>query len=314
MRRLTTLPLLLVLLGGGACREGGADDPAADGAPPPPGDGGTGYPPPQGDLVPSIGNPGALDLATWNIENFPHTEDTPRLLADLVTSLELDLVAVQEIADTEAWDELVARLPHHAGLLSSHTYGDGSYQKVGFLYREDLLRLEAGALLFPGQGFDFPRPPLQVKATVLGAEPALDFLAIVLHLKAGTGSEDRQRRRDAMITLEDHVRDVVSGGTETEIVILGDFNEHLEADYAREVFAPFLDATADYRVHTDELGGDAASFIPSGRVIDHLITTAALSTQVSAGSPIIPPLDTQLGGYVDQVSDHLPVAAAVRLD
>ena len=64
-----------------------------------------------------------------------------------------------EIEDETAFEELVTRLPHHEGLLSSHTYGDGTYQKVGYIYRSDLLSLTGGALLFQNQGFDFPRPP-----------------------------------------------------------------------------------------------------------------------------------------------------------
>jgi endonuclease/exonuclease/phosphatase family metal-dependent hydrolase len=311
LRAVLRLVLALAVFLAGACQEGGVA-PGADGAPLP-GDGGTGYPPPRADLVPAIGSAGSLDLATWNIQNFPLTDETPSLVADLVTSLELDFVAVQEIANLDAWDELVARLPLHGGLLSSHTYGDGSYQKVGFLYREDLVRVEAGTLLFQDRGFDFPRPPLQVRVTVIGAAPALDFFAIVLHLKAGTGSDDRQRRTDAMVALEEHVRDLVSSGAETELLVLGDFNEHLDAEFARQVFAPFLDAPADYQVHTDELEAAEASFIPSGRVIDHLITTAALSEEMAAGAPVIPRLDSQLFGYLDRVSDHLPVAAALSL-
>ncbi|HLU66455.1 MAG TPA: hypothetical protein VKZ63_09285, partial [Kofleriaceae bacterium] len=84
--------------------------------------------------------------------------------------------------------------------------------------------------------------------------------------------------------------------------------------YAREVFAPFLDAPADYQVRTDALPESARTFIPSGRVVDHVITTAALGDDMSGAAPVIPPLDSQLGGYVDTVSDHLPVVAAMPLD
>ena len=41
-------------------------------------DGDTGYPTPRSDLVPAVGTAGALDVACWNIENFPRTADTPR--------------------------------------------------------------------------------------------------------------------------------------------------------------------------------------------------------------------------------------------
>src|SRR5690606_42157527 len=88
------------------------------------------YEPPRTDLVAPVGSGATVDIATWNIENFPADESTPSLVADLVASLDLDLIAVQEITSVVAFNELVARLPDHGGLLSSHTYGDDTYQKV----------------------------------------------------------------------------------------------------------------------------------------------------------------------------------------
>jgi hypothetical protein len=292
-----------------ACKEGGVagDEVDASSLPDPDG-GGTDYPPPRADLVPGIGTADAIDIATWNIENFPRTADTPRVMADLITSLGLDLVAVQEIASVEAFDELVARLPQHEGLLSSHQYGDGNYQKVGFIYRADLMQLDGGALLFDDQGFDFPRPPLQVAVTA----GDVTFLAISMHLKAGIGDADRDRRRAAMITLEAHVRDVVEAGSEDEVIILGDYNERVDTEEGREVFAPFLDAPGDYALRTLEPAeSGVVTYLPfGGRFIDHVITTTGLAGEMSAADPIVPPLHEQLGSY-EIVSDHLPAVASM---
>jgi endonuclease/exonuclease/phosphatase family metal-dependent hydrolase len=297
-----------------ACKEGGTDgDPSADGAPPgPDADQGGNYPPPRSDLVPSIGSAGAVDIAAWNIENFPRSADTPRLVADLVTSLGLDLVAVEEIASIEAFDEVVARLPDHQGILSSHTYGEGNYPKVGFIYNADLMHVDGGALLFDDQGYDFPRPPLQVRVTVDdGSHPPVEFIAIVFHLKAGIGDDDRARRAAAIEALEGHMRDLVGAGDD-QVILLGDFNEALDSEEGRAVFAPFLDAPSDYAVRTLGPSEDGeVTYLPfGGRFIDHIVTTAGLSGEMSASDPVVPPLDQQLPGYSD-VSDHLPVAAAM---
>lgn len=287
--------------------DGGDDGDASDGAD----DGGDVDGGPQDDLVDPIGTPGAIDIASWNIENFPADANTPALVADLVTSLALDLVAVEEIADLAAWDELVERLPDHEGILSLHEYSPGNFQKVGYLYRADLIEIDPEELLFEDDSFQFPRPPFQVRVTVPGAASGpVELIAIVLHLKAGTGEDDRERRRQAMITLEQHLRGLIDAGE--QIIMLGDYNEILTSDIGREVFGPFLDNPGLYRVRTDALAlGGGVSFVPSGRMLDHIITTAGLDDEIGASEAVIPRLDIQVNDYVDRVSDHLPVAIAL---
>ena len=93
------------------------------------------YPTPLTDVVNRVGGPNTIDVATWNLENFPMTSQTPEQVANIIASLDLDLLGVQEISDVDAFEELLARLPYHDGFLSSHTYVDGAYQKVGFIWR-----------------------------------------------------------------------------------------------------------------------------------------------------------------------------------
>jgi hypothetical protein len=269
---------------------------------------------PADDVVDPIGTDDAIDIAAWNIENFPADGNTAALVADLITSLGIDLVAVEEIADLDAFDELIELLPDHEGLLSFHEYSPGEFQKVGYIFRADLLEVDPDALLFEDDTFQFPRPPFQVRVTVPGAVggPA-EFIAIVLHLKAGTAPEDRERRRAAMVTLDQHVRGLVDAGDEN-VILLGDYNEILTSEAGRDVFAPFLDATDLYAVQTDELAqAGAVTFVPTGRMLDHIVTTTGFAESLSAGEAVIPPLDVEVPDYVDRVSDHLPVAIALPI-
>lgn len=294
---------------GAACGSGGEGEPEpVDQA-----DAGTGYPEPRDDLVPAVGTAGAVDLATWNIENFPKGVSTIAFTADLVHSMQLDLVAVQEIADVAAFDELVARLPDHDGILSSHTYGDGSYQKVGYLYRSSILRLEAPTLLFENMGYAFPRPPLQVVVHIDdGLHPPVRFVAITVHLKAGFDGDDRDRRVEAMAALADHVAGVVAGG-EDEVVVLGDYNEVLTSGGGRQAMAPWLD-DAGYVVHTDRLAqAGEFSFLPFENVLDHVVTTTGLSDELAGAGAEIPRIDQQTFNYETAVSDHLPVIIAMPI-
>jgi len=92
------------LLALASCTVQRGPDPSADASP---------DAPPNGTLVPPIGSKDTLELATWNIENFPDTTQTPKLVADLITSLDLDVVVTEEIASETAWQELLERLPEH---------------------------------------------------------------------------------------------------------------------------------------------------------------------------------------------------------
>lgn len=267
------------------------------------------YPPPRTDLVPSIGTAAAIDIATWNIENYPFVLETPAIAADLIASMDLDLIAVEEIQSIEAFDELVDRLRGYDAVLSTHTYGDGSYQKIGFIYRESLLSVEAGFLLFDND-FSFPRPALQVVVTADdGANPPIDFLAIAVHLKAGQQTEDLERRIDAAAKLEAHMRSNVDGSGDDDVVLLGDFNQ-TPGEFSGQVLAPFAAEPGRYAIRTAPLFEDGQiSHINTDRLIDHVITTSSLS----GGTTVIPRLHEQLDNDYSDVSDHLPVILSLPL-
>ncbi|MCB9561678.1 MAG: hypothetical protein H6708_14840 [Kofleriaceae bacterium] len=276
--------------------------------------GDAGFRPPRTDLVDPVGGPDTLDVACWNIEWFPKDDSTVALVADLVASMDLDIVVVEEISSVAAWDELVARLPGYAAVLSPHRYTATSYQKIGMLYREDVVTLSEPEMILATDSYTFPRPPLRVHATVAGGW-TLDLVGI--HLKAGEAPEDRQRRQSAVRALDAWMRAEIDGGGDDELILLGDYNEDLAPeDGAPEdiVLAPLLDAPDRYRFRTSALAAaHTASFIPSGALIDHIVTSAGLLDEVGDVSAVIPPLDREQPWYEQVVSDHLPVVLSIPL-
>lgn len=265
---------------------------------------------PNGDLVPPVGSDATLDIACWNLEWFPKDERTAAFVVDLITSMELDIVVVEEVASVNAWNDVLAQLPRHDGVLSSHRYSETEYQKIGVIYRSDLVTAGEPELLFTGQTYGFPRPPLKlhVSAGALGVD------LIGVHLKAGVAPEDGERRGAAMASLDAYVRAQIEGGGEDEIIVLGDFNETVDTSWGMEVMAPMLAAPDRYRFRSQEaaLAGEA-SYIPSGRVIDHVVTTAGLADEVGGARAVIPRLDQQMARYESYVSDHLPVVLSIPM-
>ena len=282
---------------------------------------GTGFPAPRTDVVPPLGSAATFDVAAWNIRNLGTTNLGQQLtdvamVADLIASLDLDLIAVEEIASIDAWNELVARLPDHEAVLSSHQYNATEYQKIGFLYRSRVLRVDDVDLLFTGD-FDFPRPPLAVRFTYDdGVRAPLTFDAIGVHLKAGRETADYDRRRAAITKLDTHLRAQVDGGGENEVVVLGDYNDVLDTAAGRQTFASLLAAPDRYSIRT-QAASDAGlvSFIPSGVILDHVTTTSGLADEAGSAVVRIPRLDRDpdVTTYRGNVSDHLPVVISLPL-
>lgn len=292
---LAVLAVTLALTGcdlqGGDGTDAGLSDGAVDG-----------YRPPLTGVVPAIGSAATLDLACWNIENFPATPDTPTIVADLITSLDLDLIVVEEIASDAAWNELIARLPEHDGVLSTHRYTPTDYQKIGLIYRRAVVSVGTPELLFVTDTYGFPRPPFRVPVTVGGL--TLDVIGV--HLKAGTADADAARRAAAARSLDTYLRARVAD--EAEVIVLGDYNETIDTAAGQTVLAPlFADDLYRFRTAAAASAG-AATFLPSGRAIDHILTTAGLDDEIGARDALVVPLGQQYSGYQRQVSDHVPVA------
>lgn len=260
--------------------------------------------PPRDDLVPALGGPTTLDLAAWNIENFPKSTRAVADVADVITSLDLDLVVVEEVASVTAWNELVALLPEHEGLLSTHRYTPTSYQKIGLLYRAGTVTVGAPELLFTGDTWAFPRPPFKVHVQAGGYE--LDLIGV--HLKAGGAPEDAERRGLAASALDGYLRAQIADGGEDEVIVLGDYNEVVTTPDGRAVLQPLLDSTR-YRVRTEPAAAAGAySFVPTpGRVIDHITTTVGLDDELGDLPAVIPTLDREVPRYDADITDHLPV-------
>ncbi|MEJ7597648.1 MAG: hypothetical protein WKG01_07045 [Kofleriaceae bacterium] len=202
-------------------------------------------------------------------------------------------------------ERVLLRLRDHAGVLSTHRYAPDSYQKIGIIYRESLVTVGEPALLFASDSFTFPRPPFSISVTVDGAT----IEVVGVHLKAGRGDEDAERRRAAVLALDTRLRTQVDGGGEPEVVVLGDYNERVVDAADREIFAPLLSAPDRYTLRTESVAQlGAISYLGfGGSFIDHITTTAALDARWSMAQIALPRVDAAISSYSSLVSDHLPI-------
>lgn len=244
-------------------------------------------------------------IASWNIEQFPKAIDTIEAARELIESQAFDLVGVQEITDVPSFVELADALPDHDFALS---FDPRAFLQHAILYRRSRVELTNVERIFVADDGPFPRDPLVADVVVrddLG-EVRFDFTLVVLHLKAGTGRDDRNRRAAATVLLDDWIRRRASG--DPDVVVIGDFNDLLRDSPSESVFGPFLIDTDFYRFLTLEAAfADEYSFIPARILLDHVLVTTDVLPEYGAGTTIALPAEDLIDDYVRRLSDHRPL-------
>ncbi len=259
----------------------------------------------------AVGSDSTIDIITWNIENFPKDgQNTIDEVAQIVSDLDVDAIAVQEIADTNAFNNLLAQLPGWDARLSPHEYSGGDYQKVGLLYNTNVVTVNGYQLLFEDDGYAFPRPAMELDVIISEGTHTFDFKMIVVHLKAYEGEENEARRRAAIDSLKNYIDSQVAQNEEKDYILTGDFNDHLEDPPEDNVFTVMLDDTAHYEFLSEPLVGFYGTYIGYNEpdLIDHtIITDDARSEYGDNGYTEALYLDYQNSDYEATVSDHRPL-------
>ncbi len=248
-----------------------------------------------------------LTLGTWNIEQFPKTATTVRAVAEVLETLDADLVGIQEIIDPQAFVQLDRNLADWKGLRVREPY---DFLAVGLLYRPDRVRVVESGPIFTDDGFAFPRPPLWARVEALDDEGrvAFDFELLVVHLKALGDERSRSRRTRACARLDTWIRTRQAGGGEQDFIVVGDWNDKLDDVPDENVFLPFLLAPERYRFLTTPLSqaGDS-SYIPFSGLIDHIMITSDALDEYGPGRTRVVYAEQDYVGYVPNISDHRPV-------
>ncbi|KPK71262.1 hypothetical protein AMJ71_07040 [candidate division TA06 bacterium SM1_40] len=261
-------------------------------------------------LVSPRGEETSLEIVTWNIEWFPREgEATVQAVRQLVEDLDIDLYAVQEIADTAAFRSLLYSLPGYDGFWSPDAYTWGDYQKTGLIWRADQIAVSGLTSLFVGDDYAFPRPPIQVYVTASDGENEFDFHLVVLHLKAGGGEDNEARRRAAIETLKAYLDAQRQTAVDPDVIVAGDWNDELDDPSWDNVFNLFLADSLNYSFMTAPLAGDTrwASYPSTGSLIDHLLIDEEASSAYEGGFTETLRLDDEYAAYHAVVSDHRPV-------
>jgi endonuclease/exonuclease/phosphatase family metal-dependent hydrolase len=256
--------------------------------------------------------PTELSVLTWNVEWLGHAEEGPvddeaQYLAvrDVLRSEQADLVALQELASEPAFSRLLEDLPNRSGVLS----GYDAPQRTALLWDRARFLLSSTR---PVSGLDDAgRPPLEV----LLHDPANEHLLriVVIHAKAQADTESHARRA----RLSDGLHEYLAVREEHRLV-LGDFNDLLVGSIVPGAGTPYRAFTSDdhYVALTRSLNEPPAreSSYAFGGTIDHVVAGAddPLATEAISINVLRDELLARFPDYFDRVSDHFPVAVALR--
>jgi endonuclease/exonuclease/phosphatase family metal-dependent hydrolase len=261
-----------------------------------------------------------LEIMTWNIENFAKSGDvTVNYVAEMIRGLDVDVIALQEIASSVYFNKLDAALPEWEGVRATTAYADIN---LAYLYRTDgRLQVTGVQELSIGSSREFPRRPLALE----GAFDGVPFTVVNNHFKCcgngvieeGDSWDEEVRRRDASVLLQAWAEENRAG---ERVFIVGDLNDKLTDAAANNVFQNFLDAAAEWRFADMDIAleGKVVSYPGSNSHIDHILVSNEVFGALDGAAGLVEVVVLQQyvaggwGTYDSRVSDHLPVV--VRLE
>lgn len=267
-----------------------------------------------------FGTDATFEVVTWNIEWFPKSgQTTVNYVKQIIEALDVDLIAMQELDDRDAFDQMMDDLVDYVGYHES-----GYFAGLAYIYDPSAITVNDIYEIYTTQPYwnYFPRSPVVMDLEFEGE----NIFVINNHYKCcgdglldyGNSGDEEYRRYRANELLKQYIDQNLPDG---EVILLGDLNDVLIDVPAHNVFQMFLDDTANY-LFTDldiAQGSSTDWSYPSWPShLDHILITdelfEALDNDGSAVATI--KIDEHFpggwSGYDQNVSDHRPVA--LRLD
>jgi len=265
----------------------------------------------------SFGTDETLDIITWNIENFPKQDNiTLDYLAELIDSLNVDIIAMQEIGSESDFLNLVNKLEGWEGDRTSGTYG------LAYLYKSELV-INDLSQISELNNYNLSRTPYMLE--IKWHEQ--NIYIINNHYKCcGNGtieniySDEEYRRQQACTLTKDYID---SNFDNKNVILLGDFNDELNDTDSTNVFKIFINNPDKYKfVDMNIAYGSSANWSYPGwpSHLDHILITNELFDEFENSRSTVQTIhieDYFEGGwneYDNYISDHRPVALSLKFN
>ena len=253
-----------------------------------------------------FGTDETLDIVTWNVENFPKQDNiTINSLVELIDSLNVDIIALQEVESETDFMNLINKLDDWEGYRAN----SASFNiNLALLYSNNL-EVVSIYEIFEDDWWSFPRSPLVAQIEWNGQ----NVYIINNHFKAMGGTENENRRESASEELEYYINNHLEN---YNVIVIGDLNDDLADEESINVFQNFINDSTNYKfVDMKIANGSSVNFskpdYPSH--LDHILITNELFDDFENLGSTVETIHIENyfhGGwneYENFVSDHRPV-------
>jgi endonuclease/exonuclease/phosphatase family metal-dependent hydrolase len=283
-------------------------------------------------LLISISAHAKFQVSTFNIRNYDKKSEKTdkRALSTILNNLNSDLIATEEIYNNESFIKFIDKEMPEYNLVLSRCGGGGS-QNIGFVYKKSTLALETvvedAKIADLGGVTSYGCSSLRPALLGFFREIKTDrkFVAIALHLKAGGGSRNFEKRNRQYKYILKMIRELRLAGHK-DIVVLGDLNTTGwgKGDQDEKNFLNLIKKSGT-KTTSSELGctsywsgRNQGDDIEEPSVLDHIVHTPNFmgltmeKTYVGAhckAASCEEVYNSVLGNTYSNVSDHCPVTA-----
>ncbi|MEC7646318.1 MAG: endonuclease/exonuclease/phosphatase family protein [Bacteroidota bacterium] len=268
----------------------------------------------------SFGSDTTFEIVSWNIEWFPKNNNTANYVQTILTNLESDIYALQEISDTSLLKTVVANIGNYECHFNSAYYGGLTY-----VYNTNTVQINAKYEIYTSQPYwnAFPRSPQVLDLNFNGT----NYIIINNHLKCcGDGilninnsNDEENRRLQAITLLKEYIDNNFSN---KKVIVLGDLNDELTDITSNNVFGEIITDNENY-LFTDmqiaEGSNNNWSYPTWPSHLDHILITNELFIDFqNPNSEInVIKIDDYMNNWYDyenNISDHRPIGLKLYLN
>jgi len=273
-----------------------------------------------GDI--SFGTDSTFDVVTWNIEWFPKNGTTTvDSVATIISSLDADLMGLQEILDTTLCRQMINNIPGYDLFMDDNWFGG-----LAFVYKTSSINVQSIYKIYDTSLYwnTFPRSPLVIELIYQGEE----LIVINNHFKCcgdgildmGNTSDEEFRRFQASNLLKQYIDDNFSS---KRVMVIGDLNDLITDASPNNVYQAFLDDSTNYLFADESIAfGSSAywSFPNWPSHLDHILVTNELFNDLQSIESIVQTIRVDhflTGGfsmYDYYISDHRPVGMKIKIN
>mgnify|MGYP001493977711 FL=1 len=265
-----------------------------------------------------FGTDATFDIISWNIEWFPKNNNTASEVQEILTRLEADVYALQEIEDTTLLKQVVSNIPGYECHFKSSYYGG-----LAYVYNTNTIQINSKYEIFTSQPYwnAFPRSPQILDCNFMGN----NYIIINNHFKccgdgilnANNTNDEENRRLQAVTYLKQYIDNTLLG---KRVILLGDLNDEIIDNTSNNVFQDFINDNTNY-LFADMLIAQGNSIDWSYPTwpshLDHILITDELFSDFQNFNSFVSVIriDDYMGtwsNYENNISDHRPIG--LKLD